>query len=344
MNSELKAKRILIFELNWLGDILFSMPFIRAIRKAFPEAYISCVVVPRYAELLTNNPWINDVHALSDNNKISSIREKIAFIRMIKKENYDTCFLLKPSSSKAVMAALAGIPERIGFAGKKAPLTREVDMPPAGVHRVDQLLSLAGPVGVTRADGTYEYFFPGENDQKADALLHKVGGGVSRIAAINPGGNWNPKRWPAENFIKLAKMLIANFQNLEVMVTGAQKDMDLTDSIVEKVGDKRCYSLAGKTKLNELAALFKKCDLVISSDSGPLHLASAMEITTIGLFGPTSHKITGQRGRAKNIVIAKDVGCQIPCYVEECDKDYECMKAITAEEVFEAAKKVLSEQ
>ena len=85
-----EPKRILVFELNWLGDILFSFPFLRAVRSAFPEAYIACVVVPRYADLLINNPWINDVHALSDNNSITSIGEKIAFVHMIRKEKYDT--------------------------------------------------------------------------------------------------------------------------------------------------------------------------------------------------------------------------------------------------------------
>ncbi|MGB2599594.1 MAG: lipopolysaccharide heptosyltransferase II [Candidatus Omnitrophota bacterium] len=338
----MREKRILIFELNWMGDILFSFPFIRAIRKAYPDAYISCVVVPRYADMLTHNPWINFVHVLSDNNKISSIREKLAFAGMIRKEEYDTCFILKPSSSKAIMAVLAGIPERIGFAGKKAPLTGEVATPPEDLHRADQVLSLAGAVGVTKADGTYEYFFGKENEEKANAVLREAGGGVYRMVAINPGGNWPPKRWPAENFIRLSKMILENFENVEVMVTGAEKDTELASGIVEAVGDKKCYSIAGKTKLNELAALFKKCDLAVSSDSGPLHLASALGMTTIGLFGPTSPKITGQRGRARNIVISKDVGCEIPCYVEECDKDHECMKAITVEEVFRAVSKELS--
>jgi lipopolysaccharide heptosyltransferase II len=338
-----KEKRILIFELNWMGDILFSFPFIRAIRGAFPKSYISCIVVPRYVDLLAHNPWINYVHALSDNNKISSIKEKMAFIRMIRKEDYDTCFLLKPSSSRAVMAVLAGIPERIGFAGKKAPLTVEVDKPSGNLHRTDQLLSLAGAVGVTQADGTYEYFFGEENGEKANALLHEVGGGVHRIIAVNPGGNWEPKRWPTKNFIELVKKILTDLNDIEVMVTGAKKDIELGESIVRAADDKRCYSVAGKTRLNELAALFKKCSLVVSSDSGPLHLASALRTTTIGLFGPTSHKITGPRGRGKNIVIAKEVDCEIPCYVEECDREYACIKAISVDEVFKAAEKALTE-
>ncbi|MFH1552774.1 MAG: glycosyltransferase family 9 protein [Candidatus Omnitrophota bacterium] len=341
MNNATKPERILIFELNWMGDILFSFPFIRAVRKTFPEAYIACTVVPRYVDLLANNPWINYVHALSDSNSILSIIEKLEFIGMIRKEEYDTCFMLKPSRVKTVMAVLSRIPERIGFAGKNAPLTKEVQLPMDHVHRADQILSLASAVGVEKADGTYEYFVSEEDEERADTALREAGGGVLRTVAINPGGNWPAKRWPTENFVKLAKMLLERFGDIEVMVSGAEKDIELTREIVAEVGSDRCYTVAGKTGLNELAVLFKESDIVISADSGPLHLASAIGVTTVGLFGPTSYKITGPRGRGKNIVIYKDVGCEVPCYIKECDKDYACMKAITPDEVFKAAEKVL---
>ncbi len=325
-----------------MGDILFSFPFIRAIRKTFPDTYIECVVVPRYVDLLINNPWINDVHALSDDNNLSSIPEKIAFIRMIKKEKYDTCFFLKTSRIKAVMAALSGIPERIGFAGKEAPLTKKVEIPAGRLHRADQILALAGAVGVTQADGTYEYFFSEEDEERAGTVLHEAGGGIRRMVAINPGGNWEAKRWPVRNFIKLSRGILNRFDDVEIMITGSKKDVRLAQDMVSEIRDPRCYTLAGKTGLNELAALFKKCALVVSADSGPLHLASATGVTTIGLFGPTSYKITGPRGRGENIIIHKDVGCKIPCYVRTCNKDYMCMKSIMVNEVFNAAKRVLS--
>ncbi|MBD3425769.1 MAG: lipopolysaccharide heptosyltransferase II [Candidatus Omnitrophica bacterium] len=334
--------RILVFELNWLGDILFSFPLLRALRKACPEAYIACTVVPRYVDLLVNNPWINYVHALSDTNRLTSLGEKMAFIRMIRREGYDTCFLLKPSRTKALMASLAGISQRIGFAGKGGALTRVVDRPDDGIHRADQLLALAGAVGITEADGTYEYFLSDEDAERAGEILHEVGGGLRRMVALNPGGNWIAKRWPREYFEKVASSLLERFSDLEVMVTGAGKDRDLAEQIVRNVGGDRCYSVAGRTGLNELAALFGKCELVISADSGPLHLASATGVTTVGIYGPTSAKITGPRGRGRNIVLAKHVDCDIPCYVKECCRDYECMKKVKPEEVFEVSAGILS--
>ncbi len=343
MNNAIKPEKILIFELNWLGDILFSFPLLRALRSEFPQAYISCAVVPRYAGLLAHNPWISDTHILSDDNGIGTIGEKLSFTRMIMKEKYDTCFFLKPSSTKAVMAFLARIPERIGFSGKSSPITMEVEMPRGETHRADQLLALAAAIGIKEADGTYEYFVDEEYIDKTDELLHKEGRGVNRIVALNTGGNWGPKRWPAENFVKLAKMLLEKFNDIEIMIPGSSKDLRLAQEIVSGVGAERCYTLAGRTELNELAALFKRASLVISADSGPLHLASAAGASTIGLFGPTSHKMTGPRGRGRNMIMQSDIPCKIPCYIEKCAMDHVCMRSITPERVFAEAEKLLSQ-
>ncbi len=342
MESTHKPEKILIFELNWLGDILFSFPLLRALRSEFPQAYISCAVVPRYAGLLAHNQWISDTHILSDDNRIGTIGEKLSFTRMIAKERYDICLFLKPSSTKTVMAFLAGIHERIGFVGKKSPLTTEVEMPRGETHRADQLLALAAAMGIKTADGTYEYFIDEEYIDKADDLFHKEGRGVNRIVALNAGGNWGPKRWPAGNFVKLAKMLLERFEDIEIMLPGSSKDLRLTQQIVSEVGAERCYTFAGRTDLNELAAFFKRASLVVSADSGPLHLASATGASTIGLFGPTSHKMTGPRGRGRNIIIQSDIPCRIPCYVERCAMDHECMRSITPERVFAEAERVLA--
>jgi lipopolysaccharide heptosyltransferase II len=341
MNDLVKPKRILIYQVNWLGDILFSFPLLRAIRKKFPEAYITCVVVPRYIDLLVNNPWVNDIHALSDNNNLLYLHEKFSFIRMIYNEHYDMSISLKASRSKAIMSKLSGISERIGFAGKKAHFTKEVEIPEARIHRADMFLALSGVLGVEEADPEYEYFVSDIDREKANKVLHEVGGGTRPIITMNPGGNWDLKRWPLANYIKLAKMIMKEFKNHEIMITGAKKDMVIAREIVSEIKDERCYSVAGKTGLNDLAVLFKRSELVVSADSGPLHLASAIGATTIGLFGPTHPEITGPRGKGRNIVIFKDVDCRIPCYETICPKNLDCMKEITPDEVLETVKYIL---
>lgn len=335
-------KKILVFELNWLGDILFSLPFLRALRKRFPEAWIACAVVPRYAELLVNNPWIDDIIALSDNNGLTGLPERISFVSRIRRDEYDTAFFLKPSRTKTAMARTAGITERIGFSGKETAITREVGAADMGSHRVDHILALASAFGVHNADCRYEYFISDADTERMETLLKKSGGGTHRIVVLNPGGNWDAKRWPAERFSELAEKLLDRFEDIEVALTGGAKDRALADGIVARANSDRCYSLAGKTGLNELAALFKKSVLVVSADSGPLHLASSSGARTIALFGPTAESVTGPRGKGKSIVIKGDPECEVPCYIDVCKKDFICMKSISADKVFEEVGEMLT--
>ncbi len=337
-----QPERILIFELNWLGDILFSFPLIRAIKRALPVAHVACAVVPRYGELIVNNPLIDETIHLHDDRGLFSLWEKASFIRRVRKKRFDACFVMKPSATKTRIAAMAGIPRRIGFAGKNAGLTQEVDMPAGDAHRVDQLLVLASVLGEAGDDNAYEYFVSEENVRKADVFLNNSGGKNRPVTVMNPGGNWDPKRWDRGNFAKLSRRLLDVYPDMEIMVIGAKKDERLAGGIVKEVRDERCRSVAGMTDLNTLAALLKLSALVISADSGPLHLASAVGADTIALFGPTSPKVTAPRGRGNNITIWHDVGCETPCYEPVCGKGYECMKMITVDEVFDAAKQILN--
>ena len=337
-----RIERILVFELNWMGDILFSFPLLRSLREAYPQAHIACAVVPRYEKLLSSNKWIDSVLPLSDRRGILSIVELIKFTSKARKEKYDAAILLKPSKTKACIAEGAGIPERVGFAGKESSLTKVVEIPKANIHRVDQLLSLLTAFGVKEVTGNYEYNVPEKDKKRARETLLSSGYKEGKLVVLNPGGNWPPKRWPRENFSKLASMLLDFFPGIEIAVTGADKDEDLASYIVKESGGKRCFSIAGKTTLEELAAVFSLSKLVVSSDSGPLHLASATGATTISIFGPTSRYVTGPRSKGENIVITEEVECEVPCYIDNCGKDYNCMRKISPEKVFSAAKNILT--
>ncbi|MBL7072348.1 MAG: glycosyltransferase family 9 protein [Candidatus Omnitrophica bacterium] len=329
-------KRILIFELNWLGDILFSFPFIREVRRAFPSARIAVAVVSRYRGLFAGNACVDKVHVLSDSRGAGAFLEKVRFAREIAGEKYDACFFLKPSVSKGVMAFCAGVRSRIGFGGKRMFLTEYVKAPSENVHRARRLLALAGGFGGAVGDDTYEYVVPAEDPGKVDKLVHSAAEGGWRVIAFNPGGNWGAKRWPVENFICLAKGVLEKFSGVEIVVTGAKKDVGLAEKIVSGVGSERCYSVAEKTDLRVLAALYKRCALLVSADSGPIHLASAVGTTTIGIFGPTDPEVTGPRGVGKSVIVRERVDCKIPCYEEVCGEDYVCMRDVTVGKVFKA--------
>ena len=336
-------KRLLIFELNWLGDILFSFPLIKAIRGRYPDIHIACAVVPRYRDLLEYNPWVDEIMDFPDEKGLHSFFKKTSFIRETRKKGFDSCIFLKTSVTKSWISGLCGIKNRIGFSGKKADLTVEIESPDPGLHRVEQLLLIAKHMGIYTADTRYEYPVPRRALESAERILTAAGAGSygKRLVVVNPGGNWPPKRWPVVNFSELVKKILDNYPDIEVVVTGSGKDISLASEIAERVSRPGCIPLAGQTTLNELAAVFKKSSLVISADSGPLHLASAAGTFTVSLFGPTSSRITGPRGKGGNIIIQSGIECDVPCYKTLCDKDYECMKGITVEKVFEKIKSIV---
>ncbi|MBU1084546.1 MAG: glycosyltransferase family 9 protein [Candidatus Omnitrophota bacterium] len=336
-------KNILIFELNWLGDILFSFPLLRALKKEHKSARITCAVVPRYAELLHGSPDVDDIVLLSDRRGILSFFEKIVFILKTRKKKYDVCYLLKPSKSKTMMACAAGIPERIGFSGKRSAITSEIKIPNVPMHRADTLLLLTGAKSGKISDKKYRYSVSEKDMKKAEDVLRNRLGGACKFIAVHPAGNWPQKRWDRDSFAELIARLLAHNAAIKVVITGAEGDKELARYITEKVNDRRCFSLAGDTKLGELAAVFKKSGLVISSDSGPLHLAAAAGGRTIGLFGPTSPRITGQIGEGEHIVISSEgrIDCGLPCYAEDCLLNKKCMDVISVDEVFEIAVKAL---
>ena len=339
-----KRKKILIFELNWLGDILFSIPFLRTIRQTYPDAQISCAVVPRYKALLENSRYVDNVYTLSDRNTFVSVWEKCVFACKIAKEKYDLCFLIKPSRTKSFIAKMAGIPERIGFEGKKDFLTKSVCLSEDEDHRAQTILNLAKSVTEVGSDIWYDFPVLDQDKVRIKHLLEKTYEEKRRIVVLNAGGNWDAKRWAADNFVTLAKCILSYGEDIEIVMTGAEKDADYVDDIVTRIADQRCHSVAGKTALGVLAALFASAELVVSADSGPIHLASAVGTPTVSLFGPTSPDVTGPLGKGRNIVLHHEIECAVPCYVDECDKSYKCMAKITPEEVFKAVKEELKHE
>jgi ADP-heptose:LPS heptosyltransferase len=151
------------------------------------------------------------------------------------------------------------------------------------------------------------------------------------------GGNWDLKRWPKENFKELVARL--KDENIKIVVPGGTQDREMAQAMVDQ--NSRVVTLAGQTNLKQLIALLKRARLVVSADSGPLHIANTVGTHTLGIFGPTRPEVTGPRGKGKSIILQKDVGCnRAPCYFLECP-DNVCMKAVTVEEVYNAIKKLI---
>ncbi len=339
--SDRQYKRILIVEVNWLGDVLFSTPLIKAMRRKFKGAYIACMLDPRAKEILEHNPRINELIIYDEKGKHRSLAGKARLVSLIRKKKFDLAVLLHRSFTKALMTRLAGIGERAGYATKKrkALLTRPVDPPEAPAHKVEYFLRIARELGCDILDKNYEFFVTDKERKYIEEEL--AGEGVKKeglMVVINPGANWEPKRWSEANFARLADGLITKY-GAKVVVAGAKKDLEMAGRIKERM-KRSLIILAGRTDLGELGALMERADFVISGDTGPMHIASAVKSKVIALFGPTSPALTGPYGSANYRVIQKDVGCEIPCYDLAC-KNYKCMDAITVDDVLRVFSEML---
>lgn len=331
-----KRKKILIFNVNWLGDIIFSSPFIRAVRETFPDSYIACAIPPRCKDILETNPRINELIIFDESGPEKTFLGKIKFAFKLRKENFDIAFLLHRSLTRALITFIAGIRVRVGYDTKRRGflLTKRLGSPAKDTHRVEYFLNLAKAIGADTSKKDYEFFITEPDRKKSESILESRGvSNNNRIVVLNPGGNWDPKRWPVSRFAELGDRLIERY-GVKILITGAEKDKALADKI-SKVMKNKPISICGQTTIRELASILERSELVISGDSGPMHIAISVGTDVVALFGPTFTDITGPYGKGNYIVIQKDVGCSIPCYDFTC-KDNRCMKAISVDDVIGA--------
>ncbi len=329
----INPKRILIVEVNWIGDVIFSTPFIRAIRNLYPKAYIACLIAPRTKEVLDLNPSVDKLIIYDEKGIHRSLFGKLKLINEIRSLKFDTAIFLHRSITRRLIAVLSGIKNRIGYASIKgnAFLTEIIEPPLEAAHKVDYFLKIAGFLGADVKGLGYEFYISKNDAEFAKNLLRRKGiKEEDTLVVINPGGNWDPKRWPRENFAKLSDRLVEKY-GVKIVITGARKDIELANDI-ESMMRSEPVILAGATNLKQLGAILKMSSLVIANDSGPMHIANSLKVNTVALFGPTKPDLTGPYGKENTVVISSDIGCEVPCYNFSCD-DFKCMKAITVEDV-----------
>jgi lipopolysaccharide heptosyltransferase II len=337
-------KRILIVNVNWIGDVIFSTPFIKSVRDAYPESYIACLVHPRCADMLKGSPRIDEIIIYDEEGQHKGVVGKLMLISYLRKISFDTAFILHRSFTKALLTLLAGIRERIGYPTKSRGmlLSQIISLPEDEVHKVEYFLGLARASGIKVNEISYEFFVQAADRENINNFLKKHGiTDKDRLVVLCPGGNWGPKRWPKKNFAELADMLALG-SSAKIVLSGAKKDSQLVEDIRRIMKNVPVIS-CGVTTLKELGALLERADLVVANDSGPMHLAVAMKSNVIALFGPTSPKLTGPYGKGNYRVMWKwdKEKCEVPCYDVTCANN-RCMELITVEDVFEEARKVLN--
>ena len=334
-------ERILVVNVNWIGDVIFSSPIFKALKEAHPKAHICCLAVPRVKEILEGIPFIDEIIIYDEKGKHYSPLAKLKLIFQLRQKRFDVAFLLHRSLTRALIVYLAGIPQRVGYDEKKRGkfLTHKVEYLDGVVHRSDYYLNIIESFGVPVHDRKCQLSVSQKAKRDVEEILksHNINEN-DFLMVINPGGNWSLKQWPMENFSTLVCGFIG-VPNSKIAISGTLKDSSLVKEM-KGLALHEAIDLTGQTDLKQLMALMSRADVVVSADSGPLHIANSVGSDVIGIFGPTRPEITGPRGSGKAIVIQHDVGCnQEPCYYLQCP-DNICMKSVTVEDVTEIIKQI----
>jgi len=333
---------ILVFNVNWIGDVIFTSPVFKALRQTYPDSWIICLAVPRVREILESMPDIDEVIDYDERGRHRSLWGKIQLIHHLRSRKIDLAFLLHRSWTRACLVFLAGIPVRVGYGTKRrgALLTHSVPSPGMGLHRSDFYLEVIRSWGVAIKDRLCGLQIDQASQDNVLARLQVMGISDSdTLAVLHVGGNWELKRWPNENFSELIRRLHKEM-GMRIVIPGSARDHFLAQGVIppEVPG---VYLMAGQTNLKQLIALMARADLVVSADSGPLHIANCVGTKAVALFGPTSPEITGPRGKGEVVILRKDLACnRHPCYNLDC-LDNQCMRSITVDDVMQAVRRIM---
>lgn len=349
-----EVSRILIRGVNWIGDAVLTIPAVRSIRQAYPDAHISLLVKPWVAEIFKGNPHINEIILYEDT--FRGLTGKFKLAKKLREKKFDTAILLQNAFDAALTTWLSRIPERIGYKrdGRGFLLTKAVPIHKDVLeqHQVYYYLNLLTSAGIEAAETEpYISLTDSERQWARNLLTSYFSDNKAPLIGINPGATYgSAKRWPPERFAALI-MNIINDLNGRVIIFGGQTEVEIANEIIteinklkiklkiEKYGS-RILVMSGKTNLRELTALMAECEAFVTNDSGPMHMASALFVPIVAIFGSTNKTTTGPLGQGHK-VISRDLPCA-PCMERECPEDHlHCMTEITADEVFAALKNIL---
>jgi heptosyltransferase II len=326
--------RLMVRATNWLGDAVMSVPAIRCLREIFPRAHIAVVARPWVADLYARESAIDRVIVYG---AARGLKPRIEFARRLRAEGFEAAILLQNAFDAALMAWLARIPERIGYRrdGRGLLLTRAAPVPESGEiprHQRFYYLELLRRAGLMERYPANEAIRLEGTEQAREAgvaHLHALGIEGTPVG-ISPGAAYgNAKRWMPERFAAVAR----RFQGSPVLIFGAAGERELGAQVAAQIPG--AHNLAGQTTLREFIELAAACRLFLTNDSGSMHIASALGVPTVAIFGATDDVTTGPAGPVARVV-REHAECS-PCLLRECPIDHRCMTAVSAEAVAGAA-------
>ncbi len=338
-------QRILVCHTGgWIGDMVLITPTLRKLKEIYPSSFLTILLRPLVADLMSSNPYVD--RCIIDSKNAGALKSIFGLVKTIRRLFFDIAIILHPTSYRnAFIPYLARIPMRIGsnYRGRATFFTSTVSHTESQ-HEVErylrilQLLSLddtsVSVESYNTSDSPAHLEFWHSDDERETVAKILLSNGIStsdRLIALNIGTTWQTKQWKIRNFSELIRRITDLKHNISIIVTGSKTEQNLSHEL--PISNK-IVNLVGKTDILQLGALLEKCELCISGDSGPMHIAAAVGTPTIALFGPTDplrHRPYG----VNHTIIEKPISCR-PCYKTYChrkDAPNVCMNEITVQEV-----------
>ena len=317
---------------GWIGDMVLLTPALRALKHVYPESKLTLLLRPLVTDLMKTHPYVDT--CIVDTKTGGRFSALTKLVRQIRQHAFDVAVVLHPTSFRnALLPFLAGVPIRIGtnVAGRGILLTASVK-DDTDVHEVHRYLRVLRLLNIKDAPETLEFWHTDAEREVVRDRLHTEGvSSTDRLIAINLGTTWRTKRWDVINFAEVIQQVARRVPNTKVVLTGASTERELAAALPASLP---IINFIGETSILQLGALLERCDVCLTCDSGPMHIAAAVSTPTVALFGPTApvrHKPYG----TGHTVIEKPVVCR-PCYKRAChrqDAPHLCMTKIDTAEV-----------
>lgn len=340
-----RPNRILIVRLDRLGDVILSTPVLQALRQAFPQAHLAMMVRPACREVLEGNPYLDEIFLYDKEESHQSAWGTIRFAFALRRKPFDTALVLHPSNRSHWIVFLAGIACRIGYNKKQSwLLTHRIahDKQEGLLHESRYTLNMLRIFGIQPENLKPQMSVHPDAFKRVQEILSEFSiAGTDKLVAIHPSASCISKRWMPDRFAAVADQLVQQ-RGVRICLVAGKEDARFADAVAGAMKEPAA-NLAGKLTISELAALMKRSQLLISNDSGPVHVAAAVGTPVIDIFGRNQAGLSPARWApvgSGHQILHKEVGC-VTCLAHKCDIRFLCLSSITVGEVYDAAISVL---
>ena len=326
-------KRVLVIKIGAIGDLILAVPSLRAIKDSWPDASVTVLVGREYRHVLKKCPYIDDIIFYDRNGRDKGIKGLLKTSAIIRQRAFDMSIDLQNNWKSHILAWLGAVPRRFGYNNNKMGflINNKLKYLKTDKGPMEEQFSILRRAGINTAGASKRLeMWPGKEDflYIENLLREEWVRDTHTLVGFNIGSSWKTKRWPLKCFAKLSDMLA--LEDIRVVVMASEKEESLAGDFV-KMAHSKVINAAGRTTVMQLAALIKRCKVLVTGDSSPLHIASSMGTNFIALFGATD-PVKHYEPTDKGVIIKKELTCS-PCYKSDC-KDIRCMEKISVDEVF----------